>query len=378
MARCTAAPARWLAGGGALDRPTGFRTAATLALAALASGLPGAIGAADPATLRLVAGRNETALFAGGQTRTATVYVPDDGLRPGPGWPLVLVLHGAGGSARSAEGMGWHTLGARDGFVTIYADGTSPDASRPEAFVANPKTWNAGLAAGLATEGRSAAARGVDDVAFLLALLDAAAAALPVDARRVFVAGHSNGASMAMRLASERPERFAAVGAVAGHLGPLPAGRAPAAALLRIVGSKDPFVPLGGGEAGIGRARRVLPAAIDAPRRWALELGLAAEPEVVRDDDELRILRWWDPARPGCEVRFVVVKGHGHEWPGHESRLPAFLMGPSTRAMDATETIWRFFQEHPAAGDAGSRPSSAEGEGALEGGPPLEPSEIRR
>ena len=41
-------------------------------------------------------------------------------------------------------------------------------------------------------------------------------ALLPVDPTRVYAAGMSNGAAMSHRLACERPERYAAIVAVAG------------------------------------------------------------------------------------------------------------------------------------------------------------------
>jgi poly(3-hydroxybutyrate) depolymerase len=54
------------------------------------------------------------------------------------------------------------------------------------------------------------------------------------------------------------------------------------------------------------------------------------------------------------------VKGHGHEWPGAESRIPAAVMGPKTNMLDATERIWTFFRAHPKpAVTAGDRPRSS-------------------
>ncbi|MGI9611737.1 MAG: alpha/beta hydrolase family esterase [Acidimicrobiales bacterium] len=57
---------------------------------------------------------------------------------------------------------------------------------------------------------------GVDDVAYLEALLDEAVAVRPIDPARVFVFGYSNGGFMAYRLACESADRIAAMVVVAG------------------------------------------------------------------------------------------------------------------------------------------------------------------
>src|SRR5262249_47734669 len=74
--------------------------------------------------------------------------------------------------------------------------------------------------------------RKIDDVAFLNSVLDDLAGRFPVDGRRVFATGFSNGASMTFRLAAERAERLAGVAPVSGFClvdGPPAAPRLPAA-----------------------------------------------------------------------------------------------------------------------------------------------------
>ena len=52
----------------------------------------------------------------------------------------------------------------------------------------------------------------MDDVAFLTLLVADVAKAYAVDPNRVYAAGHSNGGIMALRLACEASDVFAAVG----------------------------------------------------------------------------------------------------------------------------------------------------------------------
>ena len=40
----------------------------------------------------------------------------------------------------------------------------------------------------------------------------------------------------------------------------------------------------------------------------------------------------------------VALHGGGHTWPGGYQYLPEFLIGKTNRDLDASETIWNFFQ----------------------------------
>ena len=106
--------------------------------------------------------------------------------------PLVLVLHGGGGNARQAmESMRLSGLVER-GALVVYPEGTSKKVLGKKLA-----TWNAGACCG------GAAADKVDDVGFLGRVIDDVTARYPVDPRRVYVTGHSNGAMMSYRAGCE-------------------------------------------------------------------------------------------------------------------------------------------------------------------------------
>ena len=48
-------------------------------------------------------------------------------------------------------------------------------------------------------------------------------------------------------------------------------------------------------------------------------------------------------------VVLYTVRGGGHAWPGG-TPMPAWLLGPTSRDIDASETMWEFFAAHPLAG----------------------------
>ena len=301
-----------------------------------------------PAGANLRPGKSELAIEFEGRRRTAVVFIPTLVAAPEDGWPLVLMLHGAGGSARNViEATGWADLGEHEGFVTVFPNGTPSYEGRKESFLRNPQSWNSGEHSTFAARARSAIAKKVNDVGFLNALIDTLGRRTTIDRRRIFVAGHSNGASMAYRFGFERSSLVAAVGAVAGHFMTTEGALRSPVSLIQIVGDQDPYTPLGGGEAGVGRHKMVVAPALEAPTRWAKLLGLAPEPRIIRDDEKLKEYEW-GPSEQDEEVRSVIVKGQGHNYPRRSVvRVSSIVMGPSVNSISATETIWDFFKSHP-------------------------------
>lgn len=299
----------------------------------------------------LTAGRYDLKLTGpDGRKRTAILFVPS---RPTPagGWPLVMMIHGAGGSAANViEKMNWKDYGDRKAFVTLFPNGTPKDEIRPESFRNNPQTWNSGSAKSLAAGEESANAKGIDDVGFLAALLSDVFGKLPIDRQRVFVTGHSNGSGMAYRFASVHPELVSAIGVCAGHFFQDPKPLVIPVPLIQIIGDQDPFTPLYGGKAGIFGRTSEAPPALKAPTDWATMQGFASAPYLLLDDPRQRILYWGPyPPRAGAPcVESIILKNHGHNWPNRDGKgLPGLLVGPSVDFFDATETMWEFFKSHP-------------------------------
>jgi polyhydroxybutyrate depolymerase len=293
-------------------------------------------------------GRNDVEFDVHGRTRTATIMVPKTTTVPPEGWPLVVMLHGAGGSSANVlESTGWAELGEREHIVTVFPNGTPRDESKPESFSRNPQTWNSGATMSLSSGASSAIAKNIDDVGFLTELVNRVCRQLRINPKRVFVAGHSNGAQMAYRFAFERSSMVAAVGVMAGHSYAEHQPLKSPVSLIQIVGDHDPFTPMAGGTAGVlGRTMTVAPA-LDSPRFWAQSLGITDDATIERDDKMLTI-RQWGPAANGAEVRSIVVKGHGHAYLSRQDRFhPAILFGPTVHSLNATETMWEFFLRHP-------------------------------
>lgn len=282
-------------------------------------------------------GRYTLKIQAGGYERVAQVHIPP-GYQSSSPPPLVLMLHGAGGTGASAlEKDGWRAKADKEGFIAVAPEGLPVRPALSGAFFMNPQLWNSGqLKAGSA---RAA----VDDVAYIRQLLDALHERAAYDKSRVYCAGHSNGGGMTLRLAAELPERFAAVGAVAGVLvlsDPQPPKALPT---LCILGTQDPLLPLAGGEVKLPWGSRQNPPVAEPLAKWAQAIGCQAAPQTVSETGGVKEVVY--PSQTGGpQLTVLYLEGHGHHWPGGERTLPESMVGPITSRLNATDVLWEFFQ----------------------------------
>jgi polyhydroxybutyrate depolymerase len=281
-------------------------------------------------------------LESGGLARRYGWYRP-----PGLGTPagVVLILHGSAASGermRSATGRAFDELADREGFIAVYPDGFGG-------------YWNDCRRVG----DYEAKIRGVDDTAFLRAVVADLHRQVPVDPGRVFAFGLSNGGQMALRLALEAPDLVAGVAAVAasvpaeGNQGCGP-GQGPVPVLL-INGTGDPVNPWDGGRVTLfgpfGDRGEVLSAAdsLEHFRRLAGHQGEPFQhryPDADPADDTVATRQVW--AGEGLpEVALITIHDGGHTIPHPVKTFPRIL-GRTSHDLSAAEEAWRFFQRQVA------------------------------
>jgi len=286
-------------------------------------------------------GAHQLALLHDGTERHYLVDVPE-AARSGTPLPVVLAFHGGGGNPRQfrrANGL----LGpaAREGFILVHPAGIA---------VAGQGTWNAGFCCG------PAAARDVDDVGFVEALLDELATRIAVDPDRIYATGHSNGGMFSYRLAEELPHRFAAIAPVGGARlsGAEPEG--PPVPVLHIHSRDDPraFYAGGLGPRFPGTPHRVQHPPVEAVLEWwkarngcggpgQLLETRSGEPGTPGAGHRAELLAW-DACTPVAHWR---LEGPGHGWPGATSAgLREAVIGPATTVIDAAAETWRFLRQH--------------------------------
>ena len=287
----------------ALALLAGVATAATLALSGCGALRDGRTpGEAEPRTITV-----------DGVERDYRLYVPAV-LADDPA--LVVMMHGGVGSARQAErAYRWNDQADAEGFVVAYPDGSS-------------RTWNAGGCCG------GAEREGVDDVAFVTALVEQLQDEFDITGDRTFATGVSNGAMMSYRLACET-ELFAAIAPVAGTI-VIPCDDPAPTSVLHIHGLDDSQVRMDGGPGdGIGDVDGM--PITDAIDLWRA-VDSCGDPVIT---EEPPVTTSTSVCTDGHRVTLVTVADAGHQWPGSVAREGA--ADQPSDALDATALIWEFF-----------------------------------
>lgn len=219
------------------------------------------------------------------------VLLPDG---PGP-HPALLFLHGHGGSGDIAL-RNRARLGP---FVDAGWAVIAPDGARWRTD--GPRSWNAMLNPA-----------GRDDVAFLHAVADDAAARFGLLRAAMTATGFSAGGMMVWRLACDTPEAFAAYAPVAGTLwAPLPDHCAGPAPMFHMHGTTDKVVPMEGRSMMDGRL--VQGNLIDALGMLRRTMGCVGAATAPREPEGWRAEAW--TACTGRGAITLVTHGGGHSVP---------------------------------------------------------------
>lgn len=308
----------------------------------------------------------------------------------GQGWggqaapPLLMALHGSGMDGR---GMAWFTglakRGPAAGITTVFPDGwkgawhpVRPPAGEPD----------------------------LDDARFLAELTTHLEGLGAARSWPVFLAGVSQGARYAEHIARNGLLPVTGLFLVAGtaletsrQMTPVPQL---SASMILVMGTSDPTAPYTGGRltrrglsGQILRRRAVkhgeLPGedivagAADVVADWAVGNGVTIArnirkplvEELPAAPGELPVVKLtW--TRPGCHPATLYrIDGGGHGWPGGPQFMPARVIGPIPRQLDATGLLLDMAERETAL--ALGRPALDQGErlSPLGGSPPWPPAE---
>lgn len=251
----------------------------------------------DPATTQT--------LRSGGHERRYLLAVPD--MPPGAeGLPLVVSLHGHGSSAADHEtSTSLADRGREAGFVVVTPEG-----------LGDPRRWNF-----------DRRADGPDDYGFIAELIDELVVRACVDARRVHLAGSSNGAAFAGFLACTDATRGAPVAMVIATVPPTcPDDATPP--VLTIRGTADATVPYDG--------------APDTVAGWADHSGCTGPPRIDEPHPGITRTTYDRCAEDGGPVVLDTVEGGAHAWPG-SSNADRPDNSPAGIGWSATDEVLAFF-----------------------------------
>lgn len=295
-------------------------------------------------------GWRESSIEFEGLARWYRIYTPD----PLPEKPaLVLYLHGGTLSMRSLfspliDGTDrWFSIAEEEGLVLLVPNGVNAETGDTYGDDQNWNDLRPDPAAGQTT---------VNDVGFLMALLDKVSEDLPIDENRLYVTGASNGGMMTYRLLIERPDRFAAGAAFIANLPALsedltlPESPTP---LMIANGTEDPLMPWDGG--AVAKDRGWVMSTDETVLWWVganqadpARLNSKTLPDLNLDDGCQVREDYYPAGEDGAPVLFFALLGGGHTMPsltqpGRLLNLAERIVGPVCQEVEGVDLAWDFF-----------------------------------
>jgi polyhydroxybutyrate depolymerase len=272
----------------------------------------------------LAPGDTTRSLDFAGQARSYIVHVPIT-FDPAHPTPLVLIFHGFGLNAEEMIRItGFNAQADAGGFIAVYPIGSG---SKP--------AWNGGDCCG------EAAAKNVDDVGFVRALIEDLSQLANIDRHRIYAAGFSNGAIMAYRLACELSGQIAAIAPVSATQAVQTCRPERPVPLIHFHGTADQLNPYNGGYASGGRIN--FAPVKDTIRFWVKQNDCPEQAQV--DEAGSIVHERYAPCAQGAAVELYTILDGEHAWPGGES--VSAEIGAPTAEISATPLIWAFFDAHP-------------------------------
>lgn len=263
-------------------------------------------------------------ITTGGRARLLLVHVPPRPTGSGePLLPLVLNLHGSGGTAANQEtATGMDRLADEKGFLVAY----------PQADIAlgGGFAWN--VPGQPLIGGGAVPPDAADDVQFLGEAVAELAARFPVDGKRVYATGMSGGARMTSQLGCGLSTVLAAIAPVAGIRFPAPCDGTRPVPVVAFHGTADATNPYDGN----GQAYWTY-SVPSAAQQWAAHDGCAAVPDTSAAAAGVQLTEYAGCAG-GATVDLYTISGAGHVWPGAPGQ---------TDAIEASAVMWAFFATHP-------------------------------
>lgn len=269
-------------------------------------------------------------IVSSGQKREYLLYVPRSYDRTKP-TPLVISMHAAAlWPANQMETSQWNKVADEHGFIVVYPSGTTLRGGGTGVL---PKVWHLRPEANL-----------LANVTFISELIDTLEAAYNIDPTRIYANGFSNGGAMAFALSCRLSHRIAAVGTVAAAQDQRPwswcADSRPVP-LINFHGTAD-LVPYNGGR--VWASPRPFPSVSTWTANWARRNRCAPNPKESVVAADVTRLEYTNCADDAAVVLFTI-RGGGHTWPGGKP-MPEWILGRTSRNIDATSQMWAFFREH--------------------------------
>ncbi len=273
-----------------------------------------------------------------GNDRNYFLYIPP-GYDGSESIPVVVALHGY---TSNASQFAWQSqinaVADTAGFMVVYPQGLIVNnTAPPPGFPPAGPGWNVGQPPLISD---------LDDIGFIISVLDEVVDNYNVNDAKVYLTGISNGGFMSSVLAAARPDLFAAVAIAAGTV---PVPRSALIPSLVIHGTDDMVVPFAGNPA------EGIPSVPETVGIFANINGCAFVPDStdlpdLDPNDGTTVTKFeYTDCDGNADVVFYRVNGGGHVWESTGPVPPIFqpVLGAFVNQdFNASATIWNFFNQY--------------------------------
>ena len=289
-----------------------------------------------------------------GLHRDYRIHVPPAAASGQP-LPIVLNLAGATQNGQIQEILSEMDPNADlNGYLAVYPDGTriskvlTPDPVAKQAQYG----WNAGECCGLPVTKK------INDVGFLEKVIADVAARTPVDLRRVYMTGISNGGMMAYAFAAEASTHVAAIASVSGQVELPVIHPTRSVPTMEFHSVNDPIAKFNGTP---NKNPRLVLSVMEGIDQWVKADHCSTKPDVGAkivgaagsiSAGETATPITYSGCRGGAQVVLWRFTGSGHVWPGQTLNMgpkKTWILTGSGRGIilvNADETMWKFFSQY--------------------------------
>ena len=260
-------------------------------------------------------GDSTRTLMVGDLERNYLLHIPP-GMIVGLPVPLVFVFHGATEDLSYIQTItGFNDIADKNSFILVYPIGYS-------------RSWNAPGCCGAAVR------ENIDDISFVRQMLADLATIVPIDPKRIYASGFSNGGDFSYRLACEMSDTFAAIGSVAGNLYLNSCQPQQPISVVHVHGTSDRLAPYAGGWDEYSDPHVFLRSIEQVIATWAQLDGCSGVAQVEKQGVITHIA--YAGCKSGTAVELYTIEGGRHAWPN-----------PYASPTINSQVIWDFFKAHP-------------------------------
>ncbi len=253
-------------------------------------------------------------------------------------YPLVIVLHGGGGSIESI-------IKLTKGRIIELKEYYKFFLLIPEGY---HKQWNDGRY----IPSSDAHSKNINDSAYIKYVIDFLIKNYPINKEKIFIFGISNGGMMSFRFACDYPEYIKGFASIAAtmplHLVEKCKYKNKNLNFILIHGTEDPLVPYNGGEVKVFfRKRGNVISAEETISFWSKYNLCSNIPEkIILNKDPSTPTEVYSYKCNNTFIRFYKIIHGGHTWPGGWQYLPQWYIGKTTFNFFAEEEIIKHFLEY--------------------------------